>query len=302
MYVLTFVMAMLMVLIAMSYARLQQLRDAEAIRTHFIYYTQQRELSFFNNEAKHRYESNNVPASSAKTNGHNGPAKGVSRRLSIALLVDPQARINQPIKYAQESFFLKQLITALYSRQEFFRKAKQQRPNFLDELLSRLATQIEHEGEKSKIKRARDLANIDLGEEQLNEIFYKILHGKPISKGIEKALTMPKGGEEGVESIEKKEEEEYRSEEGYLSLLDFITVNQQAKIRLYLASPYVLYALLHDSLLVQEIIEKRREIYHQLMADKLSKEQGKQQLEHLLAGYQQREFFDFSISKVNPDK
>lgn len=314
MYVLTFVMAMLMVLAAMTYAKITQLTDSSVIRAAFNDYTRTRERDASNQEALRQYNSNTIKQGAKNPAGKSS----ASRRLDISLLVDPKGRINKQLKYKQQVEFFKNLLTALYRDQQFFREAEKTRPSFLEELIDRLSSAVSDKSEKDKISEARHLANIDLGDSQLNELFYNVLKGKPLEGKHKKSddesdLPPPpppadeEADDEEEEEAKKKEAEEYRSPEGYLSILDFITINTEAKsgegkVRLFLASPYVLEAMLSDKNLVADIVQERETIYKELLQKKTTKELGKQQMEQLLKDLptQEKELFDFTVSKTNP--
>lgn len=314
MYVLTFVMAMLMVLAAMTYAKITQLTDSSVIHAAFNDYTGTRERDASNQEALRQYNSHSIKQGQKPPGGKSS----ASRRLDISLLVDPQGRINKQLKYKQQVEFFKNLLTALYRDQQFFREAEKIRPSFLDELVDRLSSAVSDKSEKDKISEARHLANIDLGDSQLNELFYNVLKGKPLARKHNKSdnegdirPATPASDEEADDDDEeesrKKETEEYRSPEGYLSVLDFITINTEAKsgegkVRLFLASPYVLEAILSDRNFVAEILQERQTIYKELLQKKTTKELGKQQMEQLLKALpsQEKDLFDFSVSKTNP--
>lgn len=310
MYVLTFVMAMVMVLAAMTYARIGLFSDSAAIHASFTNYSEKLARDYINQEAERQYNSHHAE----KTSNNSDPKqpKGPSGRLNIALLVDPKASKDQPLKQQKIILYFKRLLTALYHNQPFFQEMEQERPSFLDELTDRIILAIEALPENKKIKQARQLANINLGDESLNELFYKFLHGKPLPTPTDEELQQeafsspPKENpEKGDEDEAAADEKEYRSPQGYLSVLDFLIVAPpEDKIRLYLASPYVLEAVLGDTNLVEQLLEERTAIYKLLLAGKITPAQGKLELERLLSGMppEEKSLFDFTVSKTNPNK
>jgi len=144
----------------------------------------------------------------------------------------------------------------------------------LDELVASLTHAIDALPPEKKLKKAAELANLNLSDKDMNEVFYKMLHGAPykeivISADSKIPPTSPQTFDEAdVEDEEEnneleKEADEYKSPKGYFSLLDFVNLSQSPKIRVYLAPREVLEAIFHDSATVDDIISQRKTLYSQ---------------------------------------
>src|SRR5690606_1123836 len=97
----------------------------------------------------------------------------------------------------------------------------------------------------------------------------------------------------------------YNSLKGYFSLLDFITIGPDNKVRVYLAPKEVLKAIYHDNV-VDEIMRERQSLYKEAVADESGS--NKESLRDTFRGMFDRHkdalidenTLDYSISKTRP--
>jgi hypothetical protein len=136
---------------------------------------------------------------------------------------------------------LKALMTSMYEGQEFFEEAKNHHPDLVDTLISTLMEKCQDrikEGKKP-YRVAKDLLRIDLEDDTLNYVFYKMMRGsKTLGKS---AYDAP----------------------GYFSLDTIITLQgKKDKIMsLWLAPKPLLVALFDNEVMADEVVDARNEMY-----------------------------------------
>lgn len=136
---------------------------------------------------------------------------------------------------------LKALMTSMYEGQEFFEEAKKSHPDLVETLISRLMEkcQARLKDDKKPYRVAKDLLRIDLEDDTLNYVFYKMMRG---SKTLGKSpYDVP----------------------GYYSLDTIITLQgKKDKIMsLWLAPKPLLVALFDSETVADEVIDARNDMY-----------------------------------------
>lgn len=313
MNVLIFVTTMLMLLALMTYARLETYRSSQMFQLIFEHYMQKDERGYINMVANKVYEATKGSSKQSKA-AQKVPA---SPRVIIGKLFKKTEGQQSPQEVASVTALLKNLMMTLYADQPFYTKIQEQRPSFLDEIIAALIYAVDQLPDDKKPKKAEALANIELGDKQLDDALYKMLHGAPYKEMYDNnpqdlVSEQPKEVEESDEdpsdeSVVEKEAEEHQSPKGYFSLLDFVTLQPLDKVRVYLASREVLKALYRNDALVDEIIRKRNEIFHET---KLADDEGMKSLsESFKNEFDNRQdpaihddILDFTITKTNPKK
>jgi hypothetical protein len=207
---------------------------------------------------------------------------------------------------------LKKLIVNLYGEQDFFKDIEQKRPTFLNEILNRIESQADSLPAEKKVKKAVDLANLDLGDEELNEVLYKMLKGAPVldlnAKEESEAPTEAESEEDKQgQDLAAAEFQEYKSPKGYYSVLDYVTASKPYKVRVYLASKEVLKTIFNEDSVVDSILKKRQEIYRMLKGDKnadvkLVGESFKRDFDPYRDPAFDDSVLDFAVSKTDPKK
>lgn len=314
MNVLIFVTTMLMLLALLTYARLETYRGSQVFHLLFEHYMQKDERGYVNMVAEKVYDSTKGSTKESKGSGQKVAA---SPRVVLAVLFKKKEGDQAPQEVSSVTALLKNLMMTLYADQPFYKQILEQRPSFLDEIIAGLTHSVDQLPEERKLKKAVDLANLSLGDDQLDDVFYKMLHGaeyKDVNQedSIDYLVEKPK---EEVESDEdasdaatiEKEAEEHQSPKGYYSLLDFITLQPLHKVRIYLAPKEVLKAIYRDDGIVEDIIKKRKELYNE---SQLADEEGVKSLgESFKNQFQNRQdpavhddILDFTVTKTNPKK
>ena len=285
MNVLLFVMSMLMLLVMITYGRLESFRSFAFVQVQFKEYMEHNERAFVNQSAVDRYNST-VATRSEKSQVDQREKSKASSKLSFNLFIDKKERDANQQQLETHLNVARSLIYYLYGDQEFYKELEIKRPNFVNEIFSALMTQSEP---LSKIKKVKELATIDLKDPDLNDAFTRMLKG-----AYEKP---PKN----------KEPRPIKLDEGYYSLLDFITVGTgKLQLRVFLASRQLLIAVYGNSSTVDEIVRVRYQLYKNVVDKVMDVGQAGEELKTLFGNsalpFVPADFLDFGVSKTNPNR
>lgn len=277
-----FVMAMVMILSILTYAKIESYKSGAAFQMLFVNYMENMERKYINEAAKDWYDDIHVRNGKAKGNPQPSKRSTAKSTLSIGILIEEGSMAKESEAYHYTAAIFKALINNLYGKYDFFKEAQQERPNFLDEILLRLPEAKREMGADFKISKAKDLANLDLQDSFLNEILYKMLKGNTI------VYEDAKGG---------------LVEEGFPSLLKFINSSKSSKVRVYLASKPILQVLF-DQAAADEIIAAREYFYREVRADHMQTNQATERFEGMFVSKVNPlvplKNLDFSVSKTDP--
>lgn len=316
MNVLIFVTTILMLLSIMTYARLESYRNSQAFQIVFKHYMQDKERGFINGKADDVYKSIIVHEKEEEKPGEDkakkNPRADGSPRIAIGLLFEKN-RDSKKDDWDQTRILLKKLIINLYENQPFYQKVAAGRPMIVDDLIAAITQAIDQIPDDKALKKTGDLANLKLADPVLDSLLYKILHGAfYMNAHIDgQNLVLPEVSTDNISdddseamSDEPGQSVEYKSPEGYYSLLDFVTGKQKPKIRVYLAPRSVLMAIFkNDKPTVENIIQERERLFQQAshsdQLDQLS-ESFKNQFERLHDHDINDETLNFTVSKTNP--
>lgn len=310
MNILIFVMSMLMILALLTYSKMENFRSSVSVQKEFVRYMEKTERQPLTMIALDWYDRITVRTLQKAPSGPK--AEGTSF-LSVHLLFDKEARQKNDAAFQQTKALAKQLMTHLYANEEFYKKAQDERPNLLDELLDRVVEIADEISEKKKIERPSALANFDFNDPVNNDVMYNMVKG----------LRLPEKPSDAhppiiKEEIVKEEEERPGDEEsdkqndgdrdaphpGFVSLLDYLTATKTTKIRVYLASQILLTAIYGDPAIAAKIVEKRRELYRSVRKTELSKETASKEFEEAFKNEGTADSYEallnFSVTETNP--
>lgn len=314
MNVLIFVMTMLMLLSIMTFARLENYRSSQIFQVLFENYMEKDERGYINMVALKTYDATK---GSKKENSGAKEKVLASPRISLAPLLKKGEKEKAPQEAASFTVLLKNLMTTLYADQPFYKKIIEERPSFQDEIIAALIKSAAELPKGKGLKNAADIANLKLDDDELQDVFYKMLKGAPY-KDLNKTLVPDLTKEVPKEQVQKddddsddtsieKEREEHKSPQGYFSLLDFLTLQSWNKVRVYLAPREVLQAIYRNDAIVNDVINKRNELYHQAY---LGDSEGTKSLsESFKNEFNNRQdpavgddVLDYTVTKTNPKK
>lgn len=284
MNVLLFVMSMLMLLVMITYGRLESFRNFAFVQVQFKEYMEHNEREFINQAAIDRYQT--TPATrSEKSESDKREKSKASSKLSFNLFIDKEERDANQVQLETHLNVARSLIYYLYGDQDFYKELEAKRPNFVNEIFSALMTQSET---LPKIKKVKELATIDLKDPELNDAFTRMLKG-----AYEKP---PKDQEQRPTKLQT----------GYYSLLDFITVGKgKLQLRVFLASRQLLMAVFGNPATVDEIVRVRYQLYRNVVNKVLDANQATEEFKTLFGNsalpFVPEDFLDFGVSKTNPN-
>lgn len=290
-------MSMLMLLAIVTYGRLESFRQFAFVQFTFKKYMEKTEREFFNEEAIKRYKST-VATSSEESEKEERKTNSASSTLSFNLFVDKEQRESNSEFFEHSVNVAKNLMIFLYGEQPFFQEIAEKRPDFLTEIIEALIRVTDNFTEKEKLKKKKELATIDLGDEELNRVFTKMLAGTVDKK---EALDNRRRSEITEEEIKIT----HKPEAGYYSLLDFITIGRnKLQIRVFLASPQLLMAIYGNPDVVTNILQARYQLYRELKNKQRNREELSQDFKTLFQNLKlsniPESLLDFGVSLSNP--
>lgn len=305
MNILIYVIMMMSLLAALTYAKMEGLRSMMLLKGNFVNYMAMSEMDASKRGAIAGYDAVHV-IERTKSSSKKSPVKGAGQRLSLHCLLSPEAREASPEQYNQTRALLKSLMTNLYKDERFFQEMQSKNPNFLDDILNEIMLASEREP-KQKIKNPEGLLNLVFSPQadDLHYSFYLMMHGKPCSSTTHEANY---SNPVDASNEDSEDSDNAHADAGYVALIDFITVRSQVKkVRAYLASPELLMAIYSDFGIVKKIIEMRTELSREARRKKgrpLSEltEQFKSSFENAGQAPNFVEILDFSVTKTTPPK
>jgi len=272
MNILPVVIVMLMAFTIVTTTRLQSFLSVFKLQMQTRQYMQQAEKENFVSRAQNIYDD--IPVSK-REKAEQEERELLNPKLDIGIFLRQEE--NEKISGIEE--LLNKLIFRVYEDQDFFFEAQTKNSNVVDDLLQRMKERAKLPENSEKITSADKLARLDLGDEDLQYFFYKVLHGT-----------------QDIEAIDKR---------GYPPLTKFIKVSKSDKnLSVYLADRQLLLLFFPESI-VAEIIETREDLYRQVRRkkDHQSKEEASKEFESFYAHYipsQYRNWLDFRVTTTKP--
>lgn len=200
--------------------------------------------------------------------------------LQIYCLVSPATTASADNKKRSVNLILRRLMSTLYGTQPFFIEAKEKNQRLEDDILNKLF----EKAEELQVYKERNLANIELGDDQLQLVLYKMLKGSC---------------DEGEADINAG---------NYPSLFEFISINrgQSKPLSIYLAGEPLLHAVFQNPTVVNQILKERISIHKTLKKDKNANkialaQQFKDLFKNSLPPDIEPTLIDFNVSKTDPE-
>lgn len=350
MNILLFVMTMLFLFAALTYARIEGYKSFSGMRTQFVQFMQVSERDGYDKGSNIWYEKHRMSTNAQGSQGGQGqPPANASQpvatassstgfaRLNIAPLLKKPDQQNgtanepsqQPLssssansspgggtsdsdQYNQTYMILKKLIYYLYANKQFFQELEKTRPGFVDEIIQKMREIVANLPD-NKIKYAKDLGNFNFNDEQLNYVTYKMFNGvsvptsAPLNSASSQSMLQQDQPilEDDSETVAPPDANEYHSEPGYASLLDFLMFNKKnTKIKVALAGKPLLMAIFDDPNTVNEIIQMRKNIRRELIGKRVSSAQASESFKNAFLNRRNpsisENILDFNIATTKP--
>ncbi len=349
MNVLLFVTSLLMVMATLTYAKLQTYRSFSLIQTKFNHYMEEEERTFINQVTQDNYEQAPRVAKKNKNTSDNrgkqsdpapqpSPSKKKSTgKLSLALFLDAKKKNNYSKEFALFNALAHKLISLLFKEHPFYKQMEEKHPDLINQFLASLAV-ADQLPPAQKPRQAKDLANLELGDEDLDRLAYYLfqdtanpkqtslaqisinkpssnklsssqlkINAKNFSANFPTQLTSADTLEEEEEAIDSENTPDLYSPEGYYSLLNYVTLADATHVRVFLANRLLLLAIFEDPVVVESILSTRHELYRKLLShvQPLTNQEASEIFEKAFIDRSDptlRELLDFSITKTNPKK
>lgn len=297
----------------MTYAKLDTYRSMAGVEGEFTRYMEAIERSYINLTADKIYDrvtfkkepSPQTPkVDESKKNEQPNPnpveekPKGKSNgRLSLNLLVNSKARESNVKEYAETTQLLKSLIQTLYGSQKQFQQLLQMRPTLIDELIDQIPRAVDALPQNIKIKKAEDLSNLELGE-GLDEPFYLMLKGCPAIKKPVKLQQVSDTSDDRADDAE--EAEEFTSDKSYDSLLNFVDLHTSLRINIFIASKPLLLAIYGDPVTVENILQKRFELFKSVAHKEMNDAEASEKLKNEFQLRGEGNLLDYKVTGSDP--
>lgn len=300
MNLLVFVLSFLMLIAAISYQGLAHYKNNALIRGIWDRIIRIEDPCAFNQTVEEEYRQLKGKRLS-KTEQEAEEKKeesetGGSSKINFRFLTDPSYPALYPKETEQMEALLKNLILLIYGDQPFFNELYQARPTIITDIIHSLRSLSEEMGDK-KISKAENLSKIGLKDEGLEKLWYQLLRKNPVSAKVQQALFNLTN-----EEIQKAGD----SLCFQTQLTNYLNNSSKLQIRLYLAPRALLLALLNDPGLVNELIQKRKELYKEVSRknNPMTIQEAENELKNLVSKAPSLAQFDaiinYRVSKTDP--
>ncbi|CRX37410.1 hypothetical protein [Estrella lausannensis] len=280
MQILFFVISMLLLLAAMTYAKMESYKSVVLFRNQLESYSDVSKNRFDERFYDALYEETSMDSKQGGTKANSGEGFAFIG-LTPLLTESPEGEENR--NFSKK--LLKEIIPVLYEDQSFYQQMVSKRPSFANDLVEELTKALQHsiKNRGKPPKKIEEIANIEFEDPLLAEGWYKMLKG----------FMAPRG-----EKTELQEE--------YPSIIDYLTLRGDGKIRLYLAPRPLLYVLFGESGTADEAAALRMELYNDVKSDRVKPEQATKTFEEAFQTRLRSDIppgkIDFSVSKTNPKR
>lgn len=227
MNVLPLILALALVLTVLTVEKLEKFKNQITVQKEYQTFLQENERYVFNQRQKNLY----------------GDSQKSHRQLSFRYLLDKQLREGDKDTADQYRLLILKLMEIVYGEATFFKKLKDKRSNFLEEMLIAIEKAADKVPNKT-IRRIRDIARLKLEDPELQKAFYHMLKGT-----IER---------DQLEQMQPLDEE--MRKKAYVSLFTFVEYAASKKIKIQLAPREILKAIFDKDEVVEAIMNKRNEL------------------------------------------
>lgn len=259
MNLLVFVLSFLMLIAAISYQGLAHYKTNALVRGIWDRIIRVEEPCTFNRAVESEYKQIKGKRLSKKEQAEaekkeDEEAKGASK-INFRFLTDPLYPEQYPKQTEQMETLLKKMIDILYGDQSFFKELKTGRPTIVQDIINALRSYSDELSDKNKITTTKKLAQVSLKEEGLEKLWHQFLRKNPVSDEVNQRL------------FNLSQEEMAKAKDKLCfetDLIQYLSNSNVQQIRLYLAPRPILLALLDDPNLVDELLQKRRELHKEV--------------------------------------
>lgn len=230
MNILPLILALVLMLSVLTVERLEKFKNQTTVQREYQVFLQEGERQVFNQRQQKLY----------------GLSQTSLRQLSFRFFIDKKARERDPDAAKQYRLLTIELMKNVYGEAAFFKKLKEHRPNFLEEMLNAIE-QASADAPPKMIRRIQDVARLNLDDPELQEAFYRMMKG-----------TISRDKLKNMKNLSPR-----MKEKAYVSLFTFMNYNGKSstpKIMVQRAPSEILKAIFDNDEIVEAIISRRNEL------------------------------------------
>jgi hypothetical protein len=277
MQVLPYVIAMLMLIGAITYTRLASFQESALLRLAYENYMREVERAPLEHAVYEIYDNKKVHKSGDPKNNEN---KNLNTKLHIKGFVNSSERENGEFGSIVEIFI--RLLHGAYSQHTFYQdwlEVMASENLREDEAIRQMLTEIYKSADlmaAEGITESKRLAKIEFSRPETRNFFCKLLNGKA-------------------------------GEGGYHPLSHYVDPKiSETMVSVYLADRTMLIAIFQDAYLVDEIMAKRNQLYRELTSKRINKEGGRIELQSVIGNRaftsDDNKLLNYTISSTRPPK
>ncbi len=271
MHILLYVITFLMLLAVITTYRIDSAQSMAAFQAAYRHYMQAIERAPIQKAAEKWYGQ--LTIGRHVTHASSAHAAG-TRRLSLYLLTNSEAREQLQNSYEQTRTLAKQLMALLCKDSEEFKEALEKRPQLFDDILTEIQNACDQLPTEKKVKNVVELTALPFSSPEVKYFFVQLMGGQPkIEQQPPENLQIDSIIETDEESDLKTESAQAHARQGYRGLQDFISLDSSNQIRVQLADPLLLEAIFEDIHLVGRIQQVRLELVNRIKSARTTGEQ-----------------------------
>jgi len=248
MNVIPIVFSILMLLAIITYAQLQTFVLRNVSRVEYVCHMANRSRDNINLLQDQLYQDHKVPGEKSENGNRVDAVSQVNLRI-----FESEPTIQNQIFYDAHNEIVKRLIDILYANRPFYQDFEEKRPDVVNELWREVRQELQREkNQRQGIKKAKHLANLRLGDPELQEFLANML--KRVQTPESLIYDCQSKGSESKKAVY------------YPNLIDYLAVqsSDMKPYRVWLAPRPLLLAIFQDPNVVDAIAVEREQLYGQL--------------------------------------
>lgn len=285
MNILVYVLALLMAISIMTYARLQTFLNIATIRIEYACYMKEHDRLVMNDMQTKQYEKHH---GEGKEHDGEGKKTQARRKISFILFVDQTLRGENDSAHKTFDIITRKMLYNFYHNEPFFQKVQESHGDPVNALITSLMKVADNREGKEVVRNLGDLKTLDLEDPELQVLFAKMLDGADEYKNAP-SCPQPK-------------------RKGYPRLLDYIEIIKRKDgtvypIRIQHAPRGIIEAIFDDPNIVEEILVRRDELGKsagelESPEQQVATQEFESSFKRHLPGNLDQNMFDFTISQT----
>ena len=274
MNILPLVLALVLMLSVITIERLERFKNQSIVQYEYQKFLNLTERSEFNRRQELLYLR----------------TRTTHRQLSFRYILDKQLREKDAALSQQYRQIAIDLIKILYQHADFYKQMEQENPEFVEDLINAIENAADNSPENG-IKRIEDIGRLNLGEEKLQNVFYRMLKGT-----ISRDELLERNSSD---QIDNRKFYKKANEKEYVSLLTYIHYKKTPP-EIQLAPRELLKAIFDSDAVVEEILLRRNDLSRNYTAE--SANTFKNEFNSKRKPELSDQLLNFKITKSNKEK